>query len=937
MKKRLFYILAIYLLSTITIVASAQNGRIIGVVYEKESRTPVAGATITVERINKNAVSTTTGIFIIPDVANGVYNINVNHVSYQPTKITDVNVSATSTDTVFVLLEDKAGTNLNEVVVTTAARSKESFAALNIERKASTIVVQKIGAQEMSTKGISNVGEGVNKIVGVSTVGNSDLFVRGLEDRYNNTTLNGLPIPSVNPDVKLIPLDIFPTGIVQNIAVVKSFTSPYYGDFSGGTIDIVTKVSPSRPFFKIGVSTGFNSITTGKDFLISANQSFMAKQGYGKGSRTLPAAMTAISGTRSEELPGQSVTFSTPWSPEQIKAPINYGLSLSGGNTYSLKNGGKLGLIATLSQKNNFSYRQGIAAFYNASKVARYKYETENFIQSNNTTGLLSFNYRKNNYNNYTLTSLLVNDANTDLYNGIGNDDDLGPVYYKRNTLIQNTLISNQLTGTNRLKNDVSTLNWAVGYSKTLGAMPDRITNGFRGSGNGPYTFITAQSGAENQRYSYYLDDNEISGKVELKRDIKKESALKDYTIGVDGKYKHRTFDATVISANLNGLADMTVDINNVDAILTPSTMGEAGASGKWAVRNEFNASNNYRANLKIAAPYLNMNWNWNDKWNLLAGVRVEAAQQVLYYKSARFGDADPFERKDINTVEVLPGATLKRLLNEKSNVLLAASRTITRPMFVETAPFRLNNAAATAETEGNPTLKNSSIYNLDLKYEHYPSTSELFAVSLFGKYIFDPIEKVQILNASTMFSFVNTGSAVLAGVEVELTRNLGNLFNTSSNVLNNMTLGFNGSYTYNQITVDRERIIEISPDKPTAPTNTKRPLYGASPYLINLDYTYKADWSENSFTTFALAYNVFGKRLYVAGSQGAGDIYEMPVNMLNAAINTTIGKKFNIDFSFDNLLNPNIVFNQEFSDTNLEFSRFKKGITGSITIGYTF
>ncbi|HTG55576.1 MAG TPA: TonB-dependent receptor, partial [Niabella sp.] len=202
--------------------------------------------------------------------------------------------------------------------------------------------------------------------------------------------------------------------------------------------------------------------------------------------------------------------------------------------------------------------------------------------------------------------------------------------------------------------------------------------------------------------------------------------------------------------------------------------------------------------------------------------------------------------------------------------------------------------------------------------------------------YIQDPIERMQLASSDQIFSYVNTGTAYIGGIEVEIKRNLGSLFNASAQSINNMTIGFNGSYSYNRIKVDSKKILAES-GKPVAPTNVDRPLFGASPYLINFDYTYKAKWSQNSFTTFAVVYNVFGKRLFVAGSQGAGDIYEMPVNTLNGAINTTIGKRWNVDISVDNILNPYIKYNQEFADGDLEFARFRRGINAGLTIGYSF
>jgi len=142
----------------------------------------------------------------------------------------------------------------------------------------------------------------------------------------------------------------------------------------------------------------------------------------------------------------------------------------------------------------------------------------------------------------------------------------------------------------------------------------------------------------------------------------------------------------------------------------------------------------------------------------------------------------------------------------------------------------------------------------------------------------------------------------------------------------------------YNEIQFNEDRILELSEQgNSVAPTNRKRALYGASPYLINLDLSYKADWNKSTNSMITLAYNTFGKRLFVAGSQGAGDIFEMPFNSLDATINTMFNKHIGFDLSISNILNPTVKFEQEFDTQNLNFSEFKKGFTVGASLSYNF
>lgn len=918
------------ILFCVTQALFAQTASIKGLITDHKDQQTVIGANVVIEGASKNTVTNIDGLFEFKNITPGHYKLNISYIGYQ-TRIIEVTV-VTGKESFLEISLDPDANQIDEVVITGRA-NKRSETALLAERKNATIVVQKIGAQELDRKGVSNVSEGVTKVSGVSMVGDKTIFVRGLGDRYNNATLNGLPIPSTNPDVKVIPLDIFPTSIVENIAVVKSYTSQFYGDFSGGNIDIVTRSYPTEPFLKVGFSSGFNSITTGKDFLQSpnSNRGFF---GFDKSKRALPDNVANSTVYNSFEN-GNKDPFRVNWSPQATVAPLNRGISLSTGNRFAFNGGQRLGFLLNLSHKGGYSIEDGISALYNAQQAPKYRYETESFSFKTNTSGLGTLSFGPNEHSNYTLTVLAVNQSNDEISNNYGIQSDLGTLFGQRGTLTQNTLLAGQLSS-NYDFSESKKLKWAFGYTKTIGSTPDRTQNTFSVNNNNEYTFLK-NSDSDNHRFFSKLNDNEAAAKVEMDFKSENESALlKSYQIGIDGRFKSRKFDSRQFDAKIT-ITD-AVDPDNVGDILNNSNLGDGTQGGQWYYQEGYYGPNNYRANLGILAPYVNFNLNWNERWNLVAGLRVEASVQNTDFKKGSDASDLPFRRNTIEGIDFLPGATLKYLLTEKSNLLLAASRTISRPLFTEVAPFRYNNAAATAEKEGNPGLVNTSNYNLDLKYEIYPSAGEIMAVSVFGKYLKDPIEMMQVASADAMFSYVNTDQAVLAGVELEINRNLGSLLQSESKTLGKMAIGFNGSLLYNKIKLSEKRIIENRElGVPLAPTNTSRPLYGASPYLVNLDYSYKADWSKNSNTVFTLAYNVFGKRLFIAGSEMAGDIYELPVNSVDANFNTMLNKHIGFDLSITNILNPAVLFKQEFSDNNLEFSKFRKGVSVGASINYKF
>lgn len=905
------------------------TGKISGIVTDKKTGEALVGAGVKIVGTARAIATDSVGRYTISGLATGNYSLEVSYITYASRTVANIEVKSGATTTLNINLEE-SGTNLNQVVISGTA-NKESATALNLERKNATVVIQKIGAQELSRKGLSNVAEGVTKIAGVSVVGNKSVFVRGLGDRYNNATLNGLPIPSTNPDQKLIPLDIFPVSVVKNIGVTKSYSPELYGDFSGGAIDIVTKDYPEQAYFKVGLATGFNSITTGKDFYTSTTD---AKNylGFARGDREMPAIVRDSRAFYSES-PSQRPGFGAAWSPQKISAPLNTGLSLSAGNSYKLKNNGKFGFLANLSYKNDYRYNDGISAIYNAQQAPDYYYTTDRYNFVTNTSGLLNLSYKPSTKSTYSFTTLYVNDSSNDIFDQQGYKSDIGfDIYARRNGYTQNSLLTSQFNGVNELTSRTK-LKYALGYSNITGSTPDRVQNSFLDNGDNTYGFLRLNDG-DNHRFFADLNEDDFSGNLSIDFASKDENSIfKSMQAGFQGRYKDRTFGARQIDTKIR--VGGRVNIDDVDSYLGDDKLGGVSQANSFNYQENYYAPNNYDATLAIAASFLNFNFEWNKKLKLIAGLRAEYSSQNTYYKVSGQTIEAPFRVKTLNNFDLLPAATLKYNFNDKENLLFAASRTISRPLFVESAPFRYNIGFGLAEGEGNVELVNSVNYNADLKYEFFPSSSELFAVSVFAKYIDRPIELSLINSAEPVFTYINTDRATVAGIELEYNRNIGAIFGSSSKALKNMSFGINGSYIYSQIRISDETINNSK--KPIAPTNRERPLFGASPYLINFDYAYKHNWSEKSNTTFTLTYNVFGKRLFVAGSQSAGDIYEMPVNTLDFIVNTKINKKIGLDVNFGNILNPTIKFQQEYTTNNLPYNEYKRGFNMGLNLNYSF
>ena len=209
-----------------------------------------------------------------------------------------------------------------------------------------------------------------------------------------------------------------------------------------------------------------------------------------------------------------------------------------------------------------------------------------------------------------------------------------------------------------------------------------------------------------------------------------------------------------------------------------------------------------------------------------------------------------------------------------------------------------------------------------------------MIAIGVFGKQLIDPIEKVALATASGQLqSFRNTGSATVVGVELELIKNIGALLGKDSTCWNNFSVGINATFLQSRLTIG---------DAPTNSesatvvlTNTTRPLQGASPYLLNADLSYQVSLSKQVKGTLTAAYNIFGRRVFSAGANGLGDQYELPVGMLNVIARVDIGKRWQANINFRNVLNPLVRIEQETPNGSSLLNEYRTGMNISAGIAF--
>ncbi|WP_035669538.1 TonB-dependent receptor [Flavobacterium sp. 83] len=931
-----FKILFIALL--ITSFSFSQNkGTISGILTDKDANNQsLPFANVLIKGTNVGANTDIDGKYTIA-VAPGTYIVQFSFVGYESI---DVPVTVVANETSTINQAIGSGSYKLEDVVIKNTTSREKETVLLLDQKKAVVIKQSIGAQEMARKGVSDVEEGLTKITGITKVGSRGLFVRGLEDRYNNLLINDLAAPTNNPFKKIIPLDLFSTDIVGVIEVYKTFNPNIYGDFAGGTFNIQTSKG-SKSVTKLNIGLGYTMNNNLEDFLISKDaNSTKGLFGLTGNDRKIPKLLgnTPSSYTLT---PDQSLkSFKSGFDVSKINSPLNTSVGFLHSEKFNLKDDKTFSYLLSINFDNNYSIRNGVErTFTNNPSGFTYRNDFDNteYRYKTSLSSLVGLNYTtdrlKLSYNTLFIrtTENLVKDQFGVADSNSSNNNTL----IRTNQLDESNYLNNQLLGEYALNEDkTQNIKAAVSYAITKYAQPDRKF--FSGTRSGTDDILVSVAG--NNFIKQYLDisgDSYFSGLGEYSLKFGKNEKNNIFTAGYNGNMSNMNSTYRFITPINNSAPNsFTAPLNSLDTQLN-SYLG----SNAISFRESSNAT--YQAKLKETANagYANLLYKFGEKWEVNGGIRLESTMRETKYRT-QGSFSDPFKTLKYDNLYVLPALNVKYGLNENSNLRFATGKTYTRPVVMESYPIEYINADGTS-TKGNPFLENSNNYNVDLKYELFPTSKEVFVLGLFGKKIDQPIERTFISNAanSTITTYLNSDNAVLYGAEIEFIFDFARI----NKSLSDFSFGFNTSLMHTKVAVKPTTTDSDGNVTTSIETFKNRELQGASKWLINSDLKYQFDLSESWSNTISLVYSVFGKRIYAVGTGGLDHIYELPVQQLDFIWSSKLSDHFDLKFSADNLLDPMRKSEQGNNGTSsiVEQSNitnsYKKGRGFSINLGYTF
>lgn len=830
----------------------------------------------------------------------GTYTLRSYQPPLQPARVENVVVREGQSTRIEIVLRPTPRARPQEVVVTARAQTG-TVAGQMQQRRESASVSDGVSAQEIQRSPDQNASDAIRRVVGASIIGGQYAYIRGLGGRYVNVTLNGMPLPSLDPDVPGVQLDLFPASLLNSLTIVKTFAPDLPGDFAGGQLQIATREFPSRFTLQVTGSLGFDTLTQ-----TSATPGYRGSDtdllGIDSGTRRLPEGVP--SGARASEpnlTPAQLGTISRGfrdiWNIGDAANLPNAQFGLTVGDTRRI-GGRPLGYILSLNyQLSTRRQLEDVRTIGNEGDATNPRYVPRNNFsretnpawgQENTTRNVLwgalaSLNFQPRVNHDLSLTAMW-NQSATDFTNyRTGLLESVNDTVSERQMrFVQRSLFFAQLAGDHREMGRARVrLRWQLFTNVADRYEPDTRTMQYVLGGSRP-TLINDRSATF--RLYQDLGQVEYGGSVDAQANVTRHFTVR---AGALARYADRTFDLRRFS-----VVDRRRD-SSQQRLLPPEVyFSPAGFGPDFYFEESTEPADGYTGTQALAAPFVRADLALaGERVRLMAGARVEIFRQELTQRS-RFAAPnstfpDPTERTDVNP---LPAFSATFALTRSMNLRAAYGATVARPILRELATVPYFDFIRTRLVYGLSSLRSTTVHSGDLRWEWFPGASEVVAVSAFYKYFDSPIEQRLELNNANV-SFYNAASAQTVGGEFEARVGLGRI----TPKLDFIQVGANVTLSYSRVETE-------------GGATSERPLIGQSPILANATLSFGREGFPLSATVF---YNAYGSRVEDVGRQGIPDVYQDPFHQLDAVINWEIRPGLQLRLTARNLAYQAVVLRQ--------------------------
>lgn len=942
----------------------AQKGTIAGSIQDGEAD-PIEGLISAQVKVFKDstlvggAVTDFDGKFTVqPQLSPDTYRLEMTYLGYDTIRQQMTVIAGQTIRLDTVMQEASAGVGMNTVTIRARQIKNSDISILKLKQKAPA-VMDFTSSEQMKRTGDSDVGSAMKRVTGVTVEGGKYVYVRGLGDRYSKTTLNRAEIPGLDPDRNTVQMDMFPSNLINNIAVYKSFTPDLPGSFSGGLVDITTKDFPEELTLNYSGSLGYNTQASLQNDFLTYETGKLDFLGFDDGTRAVPEPLDDpnfilpnISFTdqvKAEAINEASEAFQTDIFPTTGNSLMNQNHSISFGNSTRIK-GKPFGFLASLSYRNNFNfYDNGISARWKLTGNVDSTETLNNLLRFQDKRasqevlwgGLVNFSYRPT--DNIGLSFNYLHNQSGESYTrtlaGALPDDDPDLIFETRVMgYLQRSLDVFQLIGVHEFpeKNDMK-FDYTGTFTLSSQKEPDLrfFSNDY--VVNGEDTLYDIQRNLYNppSRYFRQMDERNGDFKTNLEIPFLQWNDLDaKFKTGAAATYKDRDFREQRYEINTNSsipyqgdpasyFSDENMGIISIDTFAgTPPTY--TYNYGHY-ITDGTQLQNSYDGTQFLAAAYAMTELPLTSTLKFVGGARYEMT-------SIKVASQDPsLPEGNLLTHDVLPSANLIFNPFKDANIRLGYSRTLARPTFRELAPYASFEFVRDFVLIGNDSLQRTLIDNADIRFEYFPKSGEVLSVSGFYKNFQNPIEKViNPTAANTEMNYRNVDQAWLMGVEFEVRKNLDFI----SQSLRHFRIGMNVSLVKSQLDINPDELELIRALNPAAPST--RSMYGQSPYMANGELAYKND---STGWMSSLNFNVFGARISEVSVGGTPNVYEQPRPSLDFTLAKTLRKEdkdlLTVRFRARNLLNPSYKKTHTYNDTEYIFQSYTIGRSFSLGVSW--
>jgi len=897
-------------LSPSTLAAQgAAVGKITGRIVDATTGQPIVAAQIQVVGTPFGTQSAVDGRYTLLRIPAGTITLQVRRIGYGPKTVTGLVLTADGA------LEQDVSLKSADVqlaaVTTTASKEKGSVNdALNAQKNA-TNVVNAITAEQIAKSPDGDAAAAAQRVSGVSVQDGKYLQVRGLSERYTTASLNGARIPSPEPERKVVPLDLFPASLLQDVTTAKTFTPDMPGDFAGANVNIRTREFPARRQVNYSSSFGVGDRVFGQS-LPFAPRAGGELIGNAAGNRQIPSAIAGanflgnVSQTQFNQMARQQRNV---WTPSLRNGGANgsFGLSTGGNNIF----GKRVGYVLS----GNYGYSEEVRADEryaignqgaNNTVVPLTELRGQTGRSSASWGGIANLSTLVGRSSRLALNTTVTRSADNEARTDRGFDENLNDSI-QRTTLryVERGVATVTGNGEHQL-GDRNKTAWSLTYGSTNRREPDRSDVVYARTPGGAYQILASLDGA--RRLYFDLQEDNLTGQVDhslFLGDVSKQNTLK---IGAYVRTTDRQSDAPIF-------AFITRAGENVLRQSPDVIFGEAQACDNCSFINvqPIGQAGSYTAADRTAAGYAMTDIALGSRVRMIAGARLEQAR-ITVDASTQGGFTTT---TTLDNTDVLPSLLLNTQLSPTQNLRFGITRTLARPEYRELAPVTFRDVLGGVSVTGNADLVRSLIDNVDLRWEAFPNPGEVLSVGVFAKRFDRPIERLeQATSGAYQARFQNALSATNVGVELELRKQLGML-----GTWGEAFTGF-GNVTLMQSSVD------LDPAGGLTVTDATRRLVGQAPYVINTGLTYS---SLSGSTNSTILYNVVGERITAAGVVPLPNIVEKPRHLLDLSLRFPVRGNLSARVDARNLLDAR----SRFMQGNLEREGWNSGRVFSMGLNW--